>query len=70
MGSDAEAVGDGNIAVRGKEATLVKSLPREGRALCGRDGRVLFTSTFTLPACDKPTNLCFSQAVDVLENSI
>lgn len=50
MGSSAKAGGDGNIAARGKEATLVRSLPREGRALRGRDGRVLFTSTFTLPA--------------------
>lgn len=61
MGSSAKAVGDGNIAVRGKEATLVRAMPREGRALGGRDGKVLVTSTFTLPACDKQTNLCFSQ---------
>ena len=40
----------------------MRSLPRERRALRGQDGRVLFTSTFTLPACDKQTNLCFSQA--------
>ena len=62
VGSSATAVGDDNIAVRGKKATLVRSLPREEKALCGRDGRVLFTSTVALLACDKEMNLCFSQA--------
>lgn len=56
-GSRAKAEGDGHAAGRGKETTLARSLPRERRALHGRGGRAPFASTFTLPACDKQTNL-------------
>lgn len=60
--SKANGRGDGNIAARGKEVTLLKSSAGEVRAPCGWDGGVLFASTFTLPACDKQMNLCFLQA--------
>lgn len=63
--SNANGGGDGNIAARGKEATLLRSSAGEVRAPCGWDGGVLFASTFTLPACDKQMNLFLKSEVHV-----